>query len=288
MIFSNQTLFLAKKYGLVKAVEMMVEAGYPAIDITMTELGLEVYKDSYREVAEELCEISKRTGVKFIQAHAPFCNGERYERELVPLFPRAFEFCSLVGIKTIVVHPVMFGGIYEDREAHFRKNMDFYRGLAPLAKRWGVRIAIENMWGLHRITRRISDHVCADPKELCLYHDTLNDPEVYTICLDIGHVALCSREPEDAIREIGHDRLGCIHAHDVDYVNDLHIVPGASRINWDKVARALAEVNYCGSFNMEADYFFEGFFEENYPAVARFMADTARTIADRIEAYKRA
>ena len=34
MLFSNQTEFLSGKYGLVRAVEMMIEAGYPAIDIT--------------------------------------------------------------------------------------------------------------------------------------------------------------------------------------------------------------------------------------------------------------
>lgn len=287
MLFSNQTLFLAKKYGIVKAVRMLAEAGYPAIDITAKDITHEIFSDSYLEVAKELNKISEETGIKYIQAHAPYTKGDKYINELVPLFPRLFEFCSLVGIEDIVVHPIMFASYYDDREGHFKTNMDFYRSLAPLSRRWGVRIAIENMWGLHRITGRICDHVCADPKELCLYYDTLNDPEVFTVCLDLGHVALCGREPEDAIRIIGHDRLGCLHAHDVDYVNDLHVLPGTSRIDWDKVARALAEIDYCGSFNMEADCFFNGFFEENYPAVAKFMADTARTIANRIEAYKK-
>jgi hypothetical protein len=37
---------------------------------------------------------------------------------------------------------------------------------------------------------------------------------------------------------------------------------------------------------MEADRFFAGFMEEHYPAVAKFMADTARVIANKIDLYR--
>ena len=287
MLFSNQTEVLSEKYGLVRAVEMMVEAGYPAIDITMWDTKACPFTDDYREIAAALCEIKERTGVRFIQAHAPFGGkSERYLGELVPLFPRAFEFCSLLGIENIVIHPVMNGHYYGHEEEYFEMNMKFYRALAPLSRTHGVKIAIENMWDRHPVTGRICDHVCADPYELCRYYDELGDPEVFTVCLDLGHVALCGREPEDAIRIIGHDRLGCIHAHDVDYVADLHTLPGAAKIKWDNVARALGEIDYKGSFNMEADRFYDGFMEEHYPAVTRFMADTARVIASKIDLYR--
>lgn len=287
MIFSNQTEFLSEKYGLERAVDMLIEAGYPAIDITMWDAKACPFTDDYREVAMRLRAKADAAGVRFIQAHAPFGGGyDNYLRKLVPLLPRAFEFCYLLGIPNIVVHPITRGNYYGNEKEHFDMNMKFYSALAPFAKTNNVRIAIENMWGRHPITGRICDHVCADPYELVKYYDTLNDPEVFTVCLDIGHVALCGREPDDAIRIIGHDRLGCIHAHDVDYVSDLHTLPGASKINWDKVCRALGEIDYTGSFNMEADEFFRGFMEEHYPGVAKFMADTARCLANKVELYR--
>ena len=287
MLFSNQTQFLAEKYGLVRAVEMMIDAGYPAIDITMWDIKACPFTDDYREVAAELRDMADKAGVKFVQAHAPFGGGyDRYLNELLPLFPRAFEFCSLLGIESIVVHPIMRGHYYGHEAEHYDMNMKFYRALAPLARTNKVKIAIENMWDRHHVTGRICDHVCADPEELCRYYDDLADPEVFTVCLDLGHVALCGREPEDAIRTIGHDRLGCIHAHDVDYVADLHTLPGAAKIKWDAVARALGEIDYSGVFNMEADCFFAGFMEEHYPAVTKFMADTARCIANKIDLYR--
>ena len=286
MLFSNQTEFLSGKYGLVRAVEMMIEAGYPAIDITMWDASACPFTDDYREIAARLKTMADAAGVKFVQAHAPFARYERYINELVPLFPRAFEFCSLLGIENIVVHPIMKGHYYGNEQEHFDMNIKFYQALAPLARTNKVKIAIENMWDRHHVTGRICDHVCADPHELCRYYDTLNDPDTFTICLDLGHVALCGREPEDAIRIIGRERLGCIHAHDVDYVSDLHTLPGAAKIRWDEVARALGEIDYRGAFNMEADQFFTGFMEEHYPAVAKFMADTARTIANKIDLYR--
>ena len=286
MLFSNQTEFLSAKYGLVRAVEMMIEAGYPAIDITMWDASACPFTDDYREIAARLKAMADASGVKFVQAHAPFAHYERYINELVPLFPRAFEFCALLGIENIVVHPIMKGHYYGHEQEHFDMNMKFYSALAPLAKTNHVKIAIENMWDRHHVTGRICDHVCADPHELVKYYDTLNDPEAFTICLDLGHVALCGREPEDAIRIIGRERLGCIHAHDVDYVADLHTLPGAAKLNWDNICRALGEIDYRGSFNLEADEFFRGFPEEHYPTVAKFMADTSKCLADKIDLYR--
>ena len=286
MLFSNQTEFLGGKYGLVRAVEMMIEAGYPAIDISMFDIHACPFTDDYREVADTLNAMAAETGVKFVQAHAPFGAYDRYVNEMIPLLPRAFEFCSLLGIESMVVHPIMRGHYYGHEQEHFDMNIKFYQAIAPLARTNKVKIAIENMWDRHPVTGRICDHVCADPHELCRYYDTLNDPEIYTVCLDLGHVALCGREPEDAVRIIGRDRLGCIHAHDVDYISDLHTLPGAARLNWDAVARALGEIDYKGVFNMEADCFLAGFMEEHYPAVTKFMADTARVIANKIDLYR--
>ncbi len=286
MLFSNQTMFLSEKYGLERAVDIMIDAGYPAIDISMFDLNACPFTDGYRETASRIKARADSAGVRFVQAHAPFGKYEYYLEKCVPLFPRVFEFCKLLGIPNIVVHPVMKGPYYGNAEEHFDINMKFYRAIAPLARTNGVKICIENMWGRHHITGRICDQVCADPYELCRYYDELADPDTFTVCLDLGHVALCGREPEDAIRIIGKERLGAIHAHDVDYVSDLHTLPGAGRMNWDNICRSLGEIDYRGSFNMEADEFFRGFPEEHYPSVARFMADTASVLAQKVDLYR--
>ena len=162
-------------------------------------------------------------------------------------------------------------------------NMEFYRSLIPLADAHGVRICIENMWQGHPVTHRICDDVCADPHELATYYDTLNDPKHFTVCLDIGHVALCGREPEDAIRILGRDRLGALHVHDVDYVSDLHQLPGIGKINWGNVLQALADIRYAGELTLEADSFLHRYDDAYLPTATRFMADTAKYMADKLE-----
>ena len=174
----------------------------------------------------------------------------------------------------------------DDEKELFDMNMEFYRGLAPYAKSTGVKISLENMWQVHPVTRRIVDDVCADPHELVAYYDTLDDADAFTICLDIGHVALCNREPEDAVRIIGHDRLGSLHVHDVDYVSDLHIQPGLGKVRWDRVCRALADVDYKGPFTLEAGRTYQNLDDEVIPSVLKFMADQTRHLADKVEKYK--
>jgi sugar phosphate isomerase/epimerase len=144
------------------------------------------------------------------------------------------------------------------------------------------------MWQNRPVTGYICDDVCADPRELNRYYDALNDPEAFTVCLDLGHVALCGREPQDAIRTIGHDRLGALHVHDVDYVHDLHTLPGSARINWDAVCRALADIDYKGEFTLESDGFLNKYDVEFRPTATRFMADVCKHLTGKIEAYKAA
>ena len=164
----------------------------------------------------------------------------------MPQMPRVFAFAGRVGIRQVVVHPLQRGRYYGHEQELFDMNMEFYRSLAPYAREAGVRIAIENMWQNHPVNGHIVDDVCANPHELAAYYDTLDDPDCFTVCPDLGHVALCGREPEDAVRVLGHDRLGALHIHDVDYVNDLHNLPGMGGIRWDAACRALADIRYRG------------------------------------------
>lgn len=286
MRFSSTTDYLSKKYGEEEAVKMLIEAGYTAIDFSMFNISALPFTDDYREMAEKLVKLAKENGVVFNQAHAPFTSKtEVYENELVPLMPRAFEFASLLGIKNIVVHPRQNGRYYGREEELFQKNVEFYTALKPIAKKFGVKMALENMWQRHPVAKYICDDVCAPPEELARLYDTLNDPEVFTVCLDLGHVALCGREPEDAIRILG-KRIGCLHVHDVDYKDDLHTLPGVAKINWDKVCRALADIDYKGDITLEADNFYLGFLPEMNKTATKFMADTAKSLVEKIEFYK--
>lgn len=286
MLFSTQLEHIAIPAGREKGIEILAKAGFPAIDITIQGDLSYILADDWRETALRYKEIADSYGVVFNQAHAPFGGGyDNYTKNLVPILPRVFEFVSVLGVKQVVVHPLQRGRYYGHEQELFEMNMEFYKSLAPHAKKHGVKICIENMWQNHPVTGHICDDVCADPHELVKYYDTLNDPEAFTICLDLGHVALCGREPEDAIRIIGHDRLGAIHVHDVDYVHDMHTLPGMGKLNWDAICHALADIKYKGEFTLEADIFMARYDAELRPAASKFMAEVAKHLTNKIEAY---
>lgn len=284
MLFSSQTSTLAARYGIFKAVDLLMDGGYTALDLSCFGANAFIMDDQWEQTATALRERADSRGVVFNQAHAPFGGGfEHYTQKLIPTFPRVFAFCRILGVRQIVVHPLQKGRYYGHEQELFDMNMEFYRSLIPLSEEYGIKIAIENMWQTHPVTHRICDDVCADPHELAAYFDTLNDSAHYTVCLDIGHVALCGREPEDAIRVLGAHRLGALHVHDVDYVNDLHTVPYVGRINWDRVVDALAEIGYRGEFTMESDAFLHKYPDGLMPAAVGFMAETTRYLAERLE-----
>ena len=287
MLFSTQNCHILEKIGPIEATKILIDAGFTALDCSMMSLThFPFATENYKEIAKEMRAYADAKGVPFNQAHAPFGTYDEYMNLVAPRIERAFETAAILGIKSIVIHPTQPVDYYGNEEKIFNLNLDLYRSLAPLSRKYGVKIAIENMWSRDPMLKRICDAICADPRELARMYDELNDPEVFTICLDLGHVALCGRRPEDAIRIIG-SRLGALHVHDVVENRDMHTIPGLGIINWDKVARALAEVDYCGEITLEADQFYNNFTDDVIPAAAALLAATAKSIADRVEAYKK-
>lgn len=287
MIYSTTLDVLAIDFGREKGIEIIADAGFPAIDFSMFRDLDFAFSGDWKENAKKYRDIAASRGVIFNQAHAPFGGGfDVYTNQTMPKMPRIIEFAALLGVKQIIVHPAQKIPYLGREEEMFEINMELYSSLAPYAKNCGIKIAIENMWQNRPVTGYICDDVCADPRELNRYYDTLNDPEAFTVCLDLGHVALCGREPQDAIRTIGHDRLGALHVHDVDYVHDLHTLPGSAKINWDAVCRALADIDYKGDFTLEADAFLKKYDVEFRPTASKFMADVCKHLTGKIEAYK--
>ena len=287
MLLSTQTHVAVSRFGLLEGIRLLMDAGYPALDLTMFANNEYLFDTDMKSTALKLKAMADERGVIFNQAHAPFGGGyDHYTQQLLPLMPRVFTFASYLGIKQVVVHPLQKGRYYGRETELFEMNRAFYASLAPLAESTGVKIAMENMWQTHPVTHRICDDVAAPPEELAAYYDAQNRSDLFTVCLDLGHVALCGREPQDAIRILGHDRLGALHVHDVSYVSDDHTLPGMGRINWDAVIEALADIDYQGEFTFEADSFLGRYDNAFLPTAAKFMCDCGKHMVSRFEALK--
>ena len=258
----SQTISCATKFGEEKAIELIAGAGFDAVDYCMysiAEKGSPLNGEGYKKHVLNLCETAKVNGVFFNQAHAVTyvpCDDESKKHVLLAQANiKAIEISRLMGIKCLVVHPVCTGSYVGNEEKVFQENMEYFSMLLPYAEENGVKLACENMWcGDKRRGVRIGS-VCSNPYEHIKYVDEMKS-EMFVACLDVGHCSIAGREAQDCIRVLG-DRLGALHIHDNDYLDDMHTLPGLSEMNWQEITKALADVGYKGDFTFETDHFFD-------------------------------
>ena len=246
-------------FGIEKSIEVLAEIGFDALDMNLigTIFREEFSDDRLEATCLSLRRLAESCGVSFNQAHAPFpsfifkSRGNEtpgaYNARVKPKILSAIRAAGILGAGQIVVHPISV----PDKREQKQFNLDYYNSLAPTAKEYGVKIALENMWGTSRTDPgKIVANVCSLSYDLADYFDAL-DPSVFTVCLDVGHSGLVGETAEDAIRVLGHDRLHALHVHDNDHLRDLHTIPYLGKLNWENVTKALADIRYDGDFTFE-------------------------------------
>ncbi len=263
----SQTTDCARGLGDVRAIELLAQAGYDAVDYSM--IGLRepshvLNGDDYRSYAALLLETAKKHGVVFNQAHGVCgaAGGTYAEKREVSILRnrRAIKVASLLGIDLLVLHPFTPPDYVGHEEAVFHFNMEYFRSLLPYAAEAGVRLACENMWCYDDRRCVTRGGACGDPYEHARYVDAMAS-EWFTACLDLGHCSLAGRQAQDSIRILG-GRLQALHVHDNDYKDDMHTLPGLSEMDWDAITKALADVGYGGDFTLETDHFFDSLRED--------------------------
>ena len=284
-----------KKYGrsVALAAEAIRKAGFDAIDFDlcgMDEDDNEFNGDNYRELAERYRKEIEATGMYVNQTHVPFtfknwANEDHYNSVIFPRIVRSLEISAIFGAEIAIVHPLHYSEYHGHEEEWFERNMAFYRSLLPYAEKFGVKIAVENMFRRDPRRKYIAHDTCSRKEEFARYVDTLNS-EYIVACLDLGHVGLPVQDDEayDVVRYLGHDRIKALHVHDNDYQNDRHVPPYYGMMNWTEIAKALGEIDYTGVFTYEIGYrSVETIDDEFMPVTLKYFADIARHITSMID-----
>lgn len=220
-------------------------------DSPFTSEGWEGWIDSAGEAAD-------RYGAKFNQAHAP-CPVLSCAEDMTlmkKLCRRAFIGCAKLGIPWLVFHHIPDPAKYGSGLTKFEFDRLFFSWMLEDAHRYGVGIAIENLFNggeAGGVRLNPVDYSIALADELC-------DPLV-GVCYDTGHGNIKrynllggEKDTTDAyanIIRIG-KRLRATHIHDNTGDIDEHIPPFMGTIDWKGVMRALDEIGYEQSFTFEA------------------------------------
>ncbi len=289
MLLSTLTDWAGSKLSAKEAVKIIADSGFDAYDISLFKLTRDedyiFNADDYAEKAKELREFADSIGIVCNQSHAPFPSsvGEpEKDKYIFGKIVRAMEIASILGAKIIVVHPIQHLNYAEHADELFEMNVEFYNSLIPYCKKFGIKVACENMWQCNNGSRVPSDSTCSRAWEFCKYLDAINS-EWIVGCLDIGHVSLMAADIPEFIHKMGNKRLQALHVHDTDFKGDLHTIPFNAKIDFLAVCKALGEIDYKGDFTFETDAFYRGRPEELYPASTKYLCETGRFLVSKVE-----
>lgn len=300
MKISSTTGTLSRAFGEEEAIKMLARAGFDSMDYSMfihdAEKGI-YNTDSFEAYAKKLKAIADDAGITFGQIHAQIPNPsvpdymsrtELWDK----LAQNSIVAAAAVECPYVVVHPLImperrYDVLYKE---NFNLNLEYYGKMKPHLEKYGVKVAIENMWHFDDDKNIICPSVCSSAEEMLELAKTLGDE--FDTCLDVGHALLTGRTPESMVYILG-DRLGTLHVHDNDGKDDTHdLMYNANGINmmfpdneniidWDKFMQSLKDVGYKGTFSLEADNFMKKFPKELYFDAACFMAKVARHLVDK-------
>ena len=254
-------------------VAFIKECGFEAVDLDLSnhfkdtydkETGTSFFDNDLETVCQyykPLKESMKANGLTFAQSHGMYplyIQGEDLKNESVlRASARMLELCQYLGCPAVVFHP--WTGVNLRTEEEIEINLRMYRYLMPTAKRTGVKICLENLFGRKGIV--CIEGACADAKEAAWYIDTLNaeaGEDVFGFCLDTGHANVLGKNLYQYITILG-KRLTILHINDNMGSEDNHMIPytqldrqgSKTSVDWDGFLRGLKEIGYEGDLSFE-------------------------------------
>lgn len=244
--------------GSLERFKTLKSLGYDAVDyqVFCTEPDKGIFTLSDTEFERFLlmdAKNAKEVGLEIIQTHGlwPYddTKPEQYDIKFDGMI-KSIKGSALLGAKYVVMHPVMPLGW--NQSPHHTEDIDlniqYFKKLIPYAKEYGIKIALENMPNLCV--------PCGCIKELTYTIDAINC-EYLVACFDTGHYNTSGIEKDhigtisEALSMLG-DRLACLHIHDNDGRQDLHLPPYYGNLDWEDFIIGLKNIHYNGVINLEA------------------------------------
>lgn len=266
MKISTSTHSLVVRFGTEAAFTAYADAGFEALDYGMFHLQKEIAEASdpdFRAYFENVAKLARERGLELYQCHAPFplkVYKEDQDPALLRCAIRSIYGAAYLGCPHIVIHPAMHPSfIYgQNLEECRRSNFAFYEAMFPALRETGVILCIENMFAGDPETGKYIQTTCSRVEQMIDFIDTLNGmcgEKRFAACLDTGHAVISGSGPSHMLRMLGNRTLA-LHVQDNNGLQDAHQVPGFGKINWTNFCAALRETGYPGTFNFEADTFY--------------------------------
>lgn len=232
--------------------EMLAAAGYTAVDINDTSHNPEIFlksEDEQLAFVKNAVQNIKNAGLKIGQCHAPhsislWCSTDEEIEQRIVAIENCVKMANTFDIPYTIIHPFVYAFNKEDEnpEKLWQFNIDTIRRICKCAT--STTICLENMPGTAGVIRTGEDmaKMLADVGD-----DNL------MVCLDTGHLICQNGKASDFFAAVG-DKVKTLHIHDSIPGQDLHLLAGTGRFDWEDFKIALKQYNYQGTINSESNF----------------------------------
>ena len=303
MKISTSTSGVIKTYGLDQGLKELKDAGFEAIDYSITQNAMDWEDGIFRDVsdpafAEHFKKIGKTVkdcGLEMYQCHAPYAkvsiSDMDFYAKLQKQTYRSIYAASYMDCPYIVAHPVLHVDFCDgkNKELARKTSLDYFSALVPALKETGVTMCIENLFFYDRQTGRWAPNYCSDAQDLCELIDTLNEMHGphFAACLDTGHARVAKNDPAEMLKVLG-SRIKVLHIQDNLGEKDDHLIPTQGLIDWHAFAIALGQIDYHGTFNFEVSEPFSDLKKDTYSYTTfknacNYLYSIGRSLADLAE-----
>ncbi len=290
--------------------KMLADAGFTCCDFSLnyyhknTEL-TEGKKNRFFDMSIEEIEAffkphkeaAKKNGIRMHQMHMPYPNfipgaaQEINDYLIRKMAPKSMQVCDYLECKYIVVHGLKVKHFVGSEEAEWEKTEEVLDAIAPMAKKKGIIICVENLYDFSG--KQLVEGPCCNAKKVVKRIDRFNEKygtEVLGFCFDTGHANLVGIDFEPFITTLG-KRLKVLHIHDNDGVADLHQVPftftktrgNRPSTDWNGFVRGLKAIGYDQVLNFETAPVLKSFPEELRPQALHMLAQIGKYFANKME-----
>ena len=239
----NTTSVFPPCWDPLNTLTRLASIGYDALDMAfdycVQEKDFPFMTADYENWACSLRESAEKLGVSYTHSHAPFDASARGE-----LVERSLRCASLLGIRYMVVHPIVRREketITEDDD-FIAVNAAAIRPLLEIAEKHSVILLSENLlWGASIRAQTIARLT-----------EEVNSPW-FGWCYDAGH-AHALQDSLESFRNVCRAPLS-LHIQDNHGTGwDEHLLPGNGTLDWGDFLRSLKAVGYAGEFVLEAHH----------------------------------
>ena len=259
-------------FGTENGLKAIRDAGFDAVDYSLYFLHEQgnLLDDGYLSRAQQTRALLDQLGLPCCQTHAPFTIGvdavlDESNPEFVQVL-RSMEFASILGAPHIVVHGLI-GAKDPTTQEYEDLNVSYFKMLEPYAAKFGIKIAIENLFSAG----------CRTPELHSRMLRRLDSPW-FTGLVDLGHANRVGIAPGDFLRACDRGTIHGLHVHDNFGVKDDHLNPFIGTIDWNDAMHALAEIGYDGDFTMEVIGFMRDYSPDLLPQAMKLVSATGRKL----------